>query len=183
MWVFPPPKNWKYKNYIFATFFKERGWRLRKILYMSQIFMNFGLQTPKNSTLSNFYILLHCQFLHTEIRWRNSTELCDMLGTNRFENVRPKFGVRSPYKLGDQNSLVLHTVFWKLCHLIVKIFCKERDMDNRKTALKLRKVPYIIQIFHVLLSLHKQLKRTCILPTHCKFCILLHCQPTQTQVT
>ena len=117
-----------------------RKWRckLQMVLYISQTFVNFGLQTAEVKcrtyilpTVRKLCILLFCQPLHTHsVTRRNSTKICDTLGVSQSRKYTPRIQWLLTTQIGQLNfphrkpksvmpclmTVVLwkHHVFWEI---------------------------------------------------------------------
>jgi len=91
------------------------------------------------------------------------------------------WGVPSPYKWGPKNHLYrLHNLTTSLTVYIVGM---KHDIHNRASALAISR-GFLHRLKMTLTLVHRQLKvESSLLPTICKFCILIHCQASQTQIS
>ena len=132
------------------------------------------------------FILLLSFFrrLISEVAERNSTKIGHVVGSkcNLKTHVR-NLGYSLPLQIESPKP----TFFGRLCNLtsilMACIFGRKRDMDNRSSALTTTKG----LLHHPKMSwtlVHKRFQtRPPFLPTLRKFCILLHCQASQTDIS
>ena len=136
------------------------------------------------SVSSSSFFLFFIRLLISEVAERNSTKIGHMVGTkcNLKTHVR-NLGYPFPLQIEGPK-----TTFWGWlrnlrANLTAYIFGMKHDIDNRSSALTTtRGLLHLPKISWTLV--HKRLQtRPPFLPTLRKFCILFHCQASQTGIS
>ena len=120
----------------------------------------------------------------SEVAERNSTKIGHMVGRkcNLKTHVR-NLGYPFPLQIGGPKTTFLGRLRNLRATLTAYIFGMKHDIDNRSSALTTtRGLLHCSKMSWTLV--HKRLQtRPPFLPTLCKFCILLHCQASQTEIS
>ena len=134
--------------------------------------------------LSFFFLSSFFRRLISEVAERNSTKIGHMVGSKcNLKKTYPKSGIPPPLQIGGPKP----TFFGRLRNLTATatayIFGMKHDIDNLSSALTTtRCLLHCPKMSWTLV--HKQLQiRPAFLPTLCKFCIPLHCQASQTEIS
>ena len=134
--------------------------------------------------LLSFFLSLFFRPLISEVAERNSTKMGHMVGSkcNLKTHVR-NLGYPFPLQIGGPKTTFLGQLRNLRATLMTYIYGTKHDIDNRSSALTTTRG----LLHHPKMSwtlVHKQLQTwPPFLPTLRKFCILLHCQGSQTEIS
>ena len=137
-------------------------------------------------TRVSFFLLSSLFFrrLISEVAERNSTKIGHMVG----RKCSLKTHVRNleyplPLQIGGPKTTFLGRLCNLTANLTAYIFGMKHNIGNRSSTLTTtRDLPHHVKMSWTLV--HKRLKtRPAFLPTLRKFCVLLHCQASQTEIS
>ena len=136
------------------------------------------------TSVSSFFLSLFFRRLISDVAERNSTKIRHMVGSKcSLKTHVQNLGYPVPLQIGGPKTTFLGQLRNITATLTAYIFGMKHDIENRSSVLTTtRGLLYRLKMSWTLV--HKRLQpRPPFLPTLRKFCILLHCQASQMEIS